>query len=162
MGDPRYKSKSLKKLITNVSDTTINDVSLINDEERLNSIASSLSPFPSDPDVEMESETEFASNVVASNLLSSPSVLKASPTLAAKESLDNSRLDVIKTRNSKRKIVEKDSSSVSAVVGGELSEGDHSKPGKTSSRPLDGRDIFDFSLSSEINRYDRSSRGSST
>ncbi|KMQ85097.1 phosphopentomutase [Lasius niger] len=85
------------------------------------------------------------------------SVLKASSLLTTKKSLDNSRLDVVKTKNSKRKIVEKESLSVSTDIGSELSEGDRSKPGKASARPLDGSDIFDFPL--ESNRYDNISRG---
>lgn len=85
------------------------------------------------------------------------SVFKTSSLLTTGESIDNSRLDVVRTKNSKHKIIEKKISSASTEAGNELSEGNRPESGRPSSRPLDGSNVFDFLL--ESNRYDRTSRG---
>ncbi|CAL1689688.1 unnamed protein product [Lasius platythorax] len=94
---------------------------------------------------------------VTSDLTPSFSVFKTSSLLTTGESIDNSRLDVVRTKNSKHKIIEKKISSASTEAGNELSEGNRPESGRPSSRPLDGSNVFDFLL--ESNRYDRTSRG---
>lgn len=62
---------------------------------------------------------------------------------------------MVKTKNSKRKIVKKESLPVSTGVGGESREGDIPKPNKTIPHASDDRGLLDFSFLSEINKYDR-------
>lgn len=116
-GRSPYKSNLINTLIyiSNISGSKTNDVSTVNNEEKLNSIASSFPPFPLEPDVKMDSDSEL-SHSVASNSLS---FLKALSEPTSREFVDNPRLDVVKTKNSKRKIVEKESPPVSTGVGGE-------------------------------------------
>ncbi|KMQ90071.1 hypothetical protein RF55_10212 [Lasius niger] len=74
----------------------------------------------------MELDNDLPHNAASND----SSLLKALSESASKDFVDNPRLDVVKVKNSKRKIVEKESSPVSKVAGGESGEGDVPKAEK--------------------------------